>query len=498
MSDFWIKAIQLILSLSFLVVIHELGHFTWARIFKVRVSKFYVFFNPWFSLVKCKRINGKWQFRFFAPNTPDAFKEQLDAFGNPVLDKKGNPVYIPMTDEEIAQLPDDDWRKYPDNTEWGIGWLPFGGYCNIAGMVDETTSSDQLGSQPQPWEYRSQSAWKRMLIISGGVMVNFIAALFIYGAILYHWGDYVMPVNKAPYGLYYAPTMQELGFKNGDIILSLNNQPIDDYEIGDFLYDLLLNGEQEALVQRGNQQLTITIPKDYGQVFMSHQAEGSPVQFAMPFVVDSVVPNGPAYYANLQQGDQIIAVQGQTTLYAQDVKKELSKYSCDSISITYLRNNEQNTAKTFVGDQGLLSVTFKNLIEPQKIEYGFWQSIPAGFKLGWKTLVNYVRQFKLVFTKEGAESLGGFGAIGSLFPSVWNWHAFWTMTAFLSIILAFMNFLPIPGLDGGYFIFLIYEVITGRKPSDKFMEWTTNIGFLLLFMLLIYANGNDLYKAIFK
>ncbi len=498
MSEFWIKAFQLFLSLSLLVVIHELGHFTWARIFKVRVNKFYVFFNPVFSLIRFKRINGKMQFRFFSLNTPEPVKEQLDSFGNPVTDEKGRPIFVQMTDDELAQLPDDDWRKYPDSTEWGIGWLPFGGYCNIAGMVDETTSSDQLGSKPQPWEYRTQSAWKRMLIISGGVMVNFIAALFIYAGILHHWGDYVMPVNKAPYGLYYSPTMQELGFQNGDIILSLNNRSTEDCEMGDLLYDLLLNGEQQALVQRGDSQVTITIPQDYGQTFMARQSEGSPVQFAMPFVIDSVIPNGPACLARMLPGDRIIAIQGQPTQYVQDVKKELQKYSCDSITITYVRNDEQYITKTFVGDQGLLSVSYKNFIEPQEVKYGFWESIPAGIKLGWKTLVNYVRQFKLVFTKEGAESLGGFGTIGSLFPSTWNWYAFWTMTAFLSIILAFMNFLPIPGLDGGYFIFLIYEVITGRKPSDKFMEWTTNFGFILLLILLIYANANDIFKAITK
>ncbi len=494
MSTFWIKAIQLILSLSFLVVIHELGHFTWARLFKVRVEKFYVFFNPSISLIRWKKINGKLQFRFLAPNTPEAMKEKLDANGNQEFDNKGKPIYVPMTQEDLDKLPDDDWRKYPETTEWGIGWLPFGGYCRIAGMVDETTSSDQLASEPQPWEYRSQSAWKRMLIISGGVMVNFIAALLIYAGILHHWGDYVMPISKAPYGLYYSESMQNLGFENGDKILSLNGNNVENYELGDLLYDILLNGEQQAQVLRGTETLTVVIPKDYSKTFMSHQEEGSPVQYAMPFIIDSVIPNGPADKAGLISSDQVVAINNIATPYTIDVKKQLSLYSCDSIIITYIRNEEQYTSMAYVGDKGLLSVTFKNLIEPEKIEYGFWESIPAGVSLGWKTLVNYVRQFKLVFTKEGAESLGGFGAIGSLFPNTWNWHAFWTMTAFLSIILAFMNFLPIPGLDGGYFIFLIFEVITGRKPSDKFMEWTTNIGFILLLLLLIYANGNDLVK----
>ena len=498
MSVFWIKAIQLILSLSLLVVIHELGHFTWARIFKVRVEKFYVFFNPSISLIRLKRINGKLQFKFFSPNTPEAMKEKLDSNGEQVLDKKGKPLYVPMTQADLDQLPDDDWRKYPDTTEWGIGWLPFGGYCRIAGMVDETTSSDELASEPQPWEYRSQSAWKRMLIISGGVMVNFIAAMVIYAAILHHWGDYVLPVDKAPYGLYFSDSMRELGFENGDKILSLNNNSLSDYEIGDLLYDILLNGEQQALVLRGNETLAITIPADYSKTFMQRQAEGVPVQYAMPFVIDSVVPNGPADKAGLKYNDHLVAINDVATPYANDVRKQLALYSCDSITLNYVRDGEELQTRAYVGDQGLLSVTFQNLVEAEKIEYGFWESIPAGIRLGWKTLVNYVRQFKLVFTKEGAESLGGFGAIGSLFPSTWNWYAFWTMTAFLSIILAFMNFLPIPGLDGGYFIFLIYEVVTGRKPSDKFMEWTTNIGFILLLLLLLYANGNDLFKWLKK
>lgn len=496
MSTFWIKAIQLILSLSFLVVIHELGHFTWARIFKVRVEKFYVFFNPSISLVRWKRVNGKLQFRFFAPNTPEPMKEKIGDNGQPELDKKGNPIFVPMTKKDLDELPDDDWRKYPDNTEWGIGWLPFGGYCRIAGMVDETTSSDQLASEPQPWEYRSQSTWKRMLIISGGVMVNFIAAMLIYGGILHHFGDSVMPINKAPYGLYYSQSMQNLGFRNGDNIIALNGKTTEDYEIGDLLYDILLNGEQEAIVLRGNETVSVRIPEDYSQTFMSHQDEGSPVQFAMPFIIDSIVPDGPAYKAGLQKNDQITAVNNVPTQYAGDVRKQLALYSCDSISISFIRNDETCQTMAYVGDKGLLSVTYQNSITPIQIEYGFWEAIPAGIKLGWKTLVNYVRQFKLVFTKEGAESLGGFGAIGSLFPEVWNWYAFWSMTAFLSIILAFMNFLPIPGLDGGYFIFLIFEMITGRKPSDRFMEWTTNIGFILLLILLIYANGNDIWKAI--
>ncbi|MBR3565199.1 MAG: RIP metalloprotease RseP [Paludibacteraceae bacterium] len=493
MSSFWIRALQLLLSLSFLVVIHELGHFAWARIFKVRVEKFYVFFNPRFSLVRWKRINGKLQFRFFARNTDEALKEAKDEYGNPKVDKKGLPILVPFTDKDIAELPDDDWRKYPDNTEWGIGWLPFGGYCRIAGMVDETTSANELAAEPQTWEYRSQSTWKRMLIISGGVIVNFIGALLIYSMILFHWGDDVLPVDTAPYGMCFSESMHELGFVDGDRILSVGGKSVAGEDLGNIIYDFILDGEQQVVVERNGVQQTITIPADYSKTFMERK-EGSPVTYAMPFVIDSVLEGGAAYKGGLVKGDRVIAVAAEQTPWFTNVQKVLKTHACDSVEIQYVRNADTLTTNVFISDLGQLGVSVKPL-EWQHVDYGFFASFPAGIKLGVNTLVNYVRQFKLVFTKEGAESLGGFGAIGSLFTPVWNWHAFWLMTAFLSIILAFMNFLPIPGLDGGYFIFLIYEMITGRKPSDKFMEWTTNIGFILLLLLVLYANGNDIFKA---
>ncbi len=511
METFWIRALQLILALSFLVVIHELGHFCFARLFKVRVEKFYMFFNPWISIVRAKRFNGKWHVKFFARNVESNMIVRTDTNGEPMVDEKGNPLYRPMTEEELQALPENDWRRYPDNTEWGLGWLPFGGYCSIAGMVDETTAAGELPSEPQPWEYRALPTWKRLPIIVGGVLVNFVAALLIYGMILFAWGKEYMPIENAKYGLQFSPVMVEAGFQQGDKILTINGKKPQDK--ADVVEWLLIEGDREVVVERqykeidslGNYQLStinyqLELPENLGQLALA-SGNTSLIDFRFPFVIDSVVPNSPAAQANLQHGDSIIAVNGVFTPAYQDVIAELSKYACDSVTITcYPQGNCQLLTvnyQLYLGDEaklGVYTMNPYNYLQTKKIEYGFFESIPAGCKLGWETLVSYVKQFKLVFTKEGAQSLGGFGAIGSLFPPVWDWHAFWMMTAFLSIILAFMNIIPIPGLDGGHMLFVLWEMITGKKPSDKFLEIVGNIGFWFLLALLIYANLNDILR----
>ncbi len=497
MSTFWIRALQLMLALSFLVVIHELGHFTFARIFKVRVEKFYIFFNPWFSLFRMKKLNGKWHFKFFSPNVENNMVEKTDANGNVITDKKGRPQYRRMTDEEINSLPADDWRREPDNTEWGIGWLPFGGYCAIAGMVDETTGAAGLPSEPQPWEYRSKSVWKRLPIILGGVMVNFIAALVIYSAILFHWGQEYIPVENARYGMQYADVLVQNGFEQGDKILQIDDKIPDTQK--DIVEWLLIDGAETVTVLRGTDTLHLAMPADLGKQVLASGA-GSLTEFRFPFVVSEVMPDGPAAKALMTAGDSVVAVNGITTPAFQDVKQELQQHACDSITISYYREGELQEARLYLGDEATIGAYVMRLTEylpTRRIEYGFWESVPAGIKYGWEVLTGYVKQFKLVFTKEGAQSLGGFGAIGSLFPPLWDWHSWWMMTAFLSIILAFMNIIPIPGLDGGHFLFLLWEMITGKKPADKFLEIANNIGFWLLMILVLYANFNDIFKAFF-
>lgn len=493
MSTFWIRALQLILSLSFLVVIHELGHFTFARIFKVRVAKFYVFFNPKFSLIRMKKIDGKWRFRFFAPNVESDMVPLQDANGEPMLDKKGKPLYRPMTDEELEALPADDWRHYPETTEWGIGWLPFGGYCAICGMVDETTSADQLASKPKPWEYRSKSVWQRLPIIIAGVVVNFIAALIIFSAIFYTWGEDYLPLSNAKYGVQYAEYMHQEGLQDGDKILTIGaNSP---ETAQDVMKWLIIDGEKEMTILRGEDTIALTLSADLEKHFLQEQTQ--PIEYRFPFVINEIMDGGAASFAQMEKGDSVIAVNDVPTPFYQDVTNELKKYPCDSVSLTYIRNGELLTSKLFIGDEckiGVYPVSPYEYLETKHVDYGFFEAIPAGISHGWETLVNYIKQFKLVFTKEGAKSLGGFGAIGSMFPSAWNWEAFWSMTAFLSIILAFMNIIPIPGLDGGYVLMLLWEIITGKKPSDKFLEVANNIGFWFLMALVIFANLNDIIK----
>lgn len=494
METFFIKALQLVLSLSLLVVLHELGHFAFARLFKVRVEKFYMFFNPSFSLVRFKKINGKWQVKCFSPNLPEPLKPRLDNEGNEVKDSKGNVIYDPFTDEDRAQLDENDWRKYPETTEWGIGWLPLGGYCKIAGMVDETTDSDALNAPAQPWEYRAKSVWKRLPIITGGVLVNFISALIIYGMILYTWGKEYLPVENAVYGYQYSNVMLKNGFENGDIMLAVDGVQYE--QTKDVVEKILIDGKQDVTVLRQGDTVHVLLPEDFAQQALASGEKGL-FEPRFPFVIADVAEEGSAF-GLLQKGDSVIAVNGEVAYVYQDVVAKLEEHKADSVAITYVRNGEVKTQSVFLTKDGKLGVymvdPYNNYLKTKQLTYGFWQSIPAGIKLGWDTLVNYVKQFKLVFTKEGAKSLGGFGAIGNMFPAEWNWQVFWTMTAFLSIILAFMNILPIPALDGGYVLFLLYEIITGKKPGDKFLERANTIGLFLLLALVLYANLNDIIR----
>lgn len=509
--------IQLILALSLLVVIHELGHFCFARIFKVRVEKFYMFFNPKFSLIRAKKINGKWQVRFFAPNVEPSMVPQQDAMGNELKDEKGNTLYRPMTEDELQALPEDDWRRYPDNTEWGIGWVPFGGYCAIAGMVDETKDATSLPSEPQPWEFRAKNVWQRLCIIIGGILVNFVAALAIFSMILFHWGQDTLPLRNVSTGLYYAPILVQEGFQQQDKILSING--VETQDINEFLQSVVIEGQRNILVLRGEDTVALTMSEDLSQRCLAllndydaeqrekaradksyHKKRYTLISFYAPFVIDSVMPGGAASFADMQKGDRVVGVNGVHDLCYVQVMEELAKYPCDSVTLDFYRGDELKQARLFIGDQAKIGVFTKNPISFYPIEhkdFSFFESISAGITHGWDFLLSYIKQFRVIFTKEGAQSVGGFGAISNMFPESWNWHSFWNTTAIISLVLAFMNFLPIPALDGGYILFLIWEIITRRKPSDKFLEIANTIGFWLLLALMIFANGNDIFKAFF-
>ena len=487
METFLIRAAQLILSLSILVVLHELGHFAFARIFKVRVEKFYVFFNPKISLIRAKKILGKWNIRFFAQNVLPNERIKLDSNGEPLMNGK-NHVMEPVPESE---LPEGDWRRYPETTEWGIGWLPLGGYCKIAGMIDESMDKTQLTQEPKPWEFRTQPVWKRLFIISGGVLVNFVLALFIYSVILFTWGREYIPLENATNGLSFSQTMIDAGFRDGDKITAIDGKkPL---ELSDAIEMILIDHPATVTVDRSGTPVTIEIPENLTQKALA--SEKGVMTYRMPFVIDTVVTGSLASKAALMKGDSLVAVNGKLINMQQEVIREFSENKGKKISFDYYRQGTLYRTTLTMGADGKLGVGWRNFLKTERVEYGFFEAIPAGIGIGVQKLVGYVKQFKLVFTKEGVKSIGSFGALGQLFPATWDWLSFWELTALISIILAFMNILPIPGLDGGYIVFLIYEMITGRKPSDKFMEVAQMIGMTLLMLLFVYAIGNDIFRA---
>ncbi len=485
--DFWIKAAQLILSLSLLVFVHELGHFMFARLFKVRVDKFYMFFNWKFSLVKFKKIKGKWQVKFLAKNEPDHLQPLLDADGNSKLDKNGKPVMVPAP---IENLSDDDWRKYPETTEWGIGWVPLGGYCKIAGMVDESMDPSVLNSAPQAWEYRSRPAWQRLFIITGGVLMNFVTAIVIYAMMLYAWGKEVLPMQNAYLGYDYCQTALNNGFRNGDKVIAVEGEEVTSEK--SVLEKIVIEGKSHVLVQREGKDTLLALPADFGEQMLAAE-EKQFMAVRVPFVIDSVVGQNTM----LAAGDSVVGFDGKPMAAFSDLSKAFAQHANQKVALSFVRNGELHEDSVVIDENGKIGVQLRNpmpYFKTVREQYGFFAAFPAGWNLGIETLGSYVKQFRLVFTKAGAKSLGGFAAIGNLFPATWDWQIFWNMTAFLSIILAFMNILPIPVLDGGYVLFLLYEIITRRKPSDRFMEIALNIGMFLLLALLIFANGNDVIR----
>ncbi len=498
-----IKTAQLLLSLSLLVVFHEFGHFLWSKLFKTRVDKFYMFFNPKFSLLRVKRVDGKLRVRFFAPNVEDPIVELRDEEGNVKKDDKGNPLCRPMTDEERAALPEGDWRRDPDNTEFGIGWVPFGGYCRITGMVDETQSASNLASTPQPYEFRTKKSWQRLLIMVGGVVNNLILAFFVYSMVLYAWGDEYRPISGSKYGMEFNDYAKEIGFQDHDELLRTDKTTFTRFDA-----DMLraIAAADEVTVLRDGREVAISIPDDLTLLNMNR--DGMPfISFYMPMEIDSVAPDMGAARAGLRKGDRIVSINGVETdtwnrfrgvLATLAEREKGGEIINHDLPIAFLRDGSLDTLLVSASSSFQIGIfSPEPPFEWKTDRYGFWASIPAGIRYGWNTLRGYVSDFKYVFTREGAKSLGGFGTIGSIFPATWDWHAFWMMTAFLSIILAFMNIIPIPGLDGGHVLFLLWEVFTGKKVSDKVLEKAEWVGFILLMALMVYANANDVVRFLF-
>ena len=434
MEPMLMKGIQLLLSLSILIVLHELGHFIPAKIFKTRVEKFFLFFDVKFALFK---------------------------------------------------------KKFGD-TVYGIGWLPLGGYVKISGMIDESMDKEQMQQPPQPWEFRTKPAWQRLIIMLGGVTVNLILGFLIYMMILFVWGKNTLPNSAMPLGLGVSPLAKEIGFEKGDQILSDDGKPL---EVAlDINKMLLIRSVKEVQVERANGgRVNLAIPENIGErMFTSGQMSILYPRF--PAEIDSVLMDRNAYTAGFRAGDKIVAANKLIIEDWVELRDFNNEKANQSVQYVVERNQIRDTLNVVLDAEGKMGVIPKNSIKISQVDLSLAESITEGFSYGYWTLYDYVAQFKYVFTKKGASQLGGFGAIGSLFPATWDWRAFWASTAFISIILAFMNLLPIPALDGGHVMFLLYEMVSGRKPNDKFMEYAQMVGFFLLLALVIYANGNDLFR----
>ena len=438
MSPIIIKGIQLLLSLSLLVVLHELGHFIPAKLFKTRVEKFYLFFDVKFALFK-KKIGG---------------------------------------------------------TEYGIGWLPLGGYVKISGMIDESMDTEQMKLPPEPWEFRSKPAWQRLIIMLGGVIVNLLLGLLIYAMIFYVWGKDTLTYDAVPNGMEVSKLAKSIGFEDGDRIIEVDGVVLDN--VLDINRNLFLRSVEEASIQRANGlKEVISVPEDFGsQMFES----GDLFPFSVLILPEIIIqPDSPAEAAGLMNGDVVLKTNGIPINGYSFLVTHLKEQKYDTLQIELRRGADQIiTKKILPREDGTIGISSADKsVQYTHVDLTFSESVYDGFNYGFWTLHDYAAQFKYVFTKKGASQVGGFAAIGNLFPAQWNWRGFWSSTALISIILAFMNILPIPALDGGHVMFLMYEIISGRKPNDRFMEYAQMFGFLLLLAVLLFANGNDIYRAIF-
>ena len=436
-----VKAAQLILSLSILVILHEFGHYIFARVFKTRVEKFYLFFDPWFSLFKVKK----------------------------------------------------------GETEYGIGWLPLGGYVKISGMIDESMDKEALKLPPKSWEFRSKPAWQRLLIMLGGVLMNFIFAFIIYIGVLYAWGEEYLPTENVKYGIVVNEVGEEIGFQTGDKILTVDDKYVENFM--KIIPTIVLDDAQNVKVERNGEIVDVEIcDDDLALMLKSRSVIGPRIPFALG--VDSFTDNSPAQAAGLKPGDEIKGMNGETFKFYDQWTEAAKMNAGETVTLNIERDGEPMDIKLQIAENGLIGVKNSHFAEQhfelRTIRYGFFQSIPAGIERGVQTTRDYLKQFKLFFKPDtrAYESLGGFATIGSIFPGTWDWFSFWNMTAFISIILAIMNLLPIPALDGGHVMFLFFEMVTGRKPGEKFLEYAQIAGMVILLALVIFANANDIIKMI--
>ncbi len=436
-----IQVAQFILSLSILIVLHELGHFIPARIFKTRVEKFYLFFDPYFSLFKVKK----------------------------------------------------------GDTEYGIGWLPLGGYVKISGMIDESMDKEQMKLPAQDWEFRAKPAWQRLIIMVGGVTVNVILGILIYAMVLFTWGEEHLPTKNATYGIACDSTAYKMGLRDGDKILSVDNRFIESfYRVPG---EIILNKSKSIQVERDGNKMDIAITEnDISEMIKNSKSRFISPRF--PCIVDSVVPNLYAAKAGFKKGDKIISINNKSTQFFNEVTSALKSMPISLATIAVQRNSDTIVMRTPVGADGTIGFQTKmddKLLKYETINFTFLEAFPAGISKAKRTFDDYIKQFSVIFTvKDAHKQLGGFGTIASAYSKSWDWENFWAFTAFLSIVLAIMNILPIPALDGGHVMFLLYEIITRRKPNEKFMEYAQYAGMILLLALLLYANGNDVIKAFFK
>ena len=439
-----IKILQFLLSLSIIVIIHEFGHFIFAKLFRTRVEKFYLFFDPWFSI----------------------------------------------------------FRKKVGDTEYGIGWIPLGGYVKISGMIDESMDREQMKQPPQPYEFRSKSSGQRLLIMTAGVIFNFISALIIYVGVLYAWGETYLPTSNVKYGIVTDSVGYSIGLRNGDKIISVDNQKIENF--AQITSDIVLNSRKTIQVERNGEIVDINIPVEYIAQMLKGRGGFDPRTPFGPYVISGFGKESPGKDAGLLEGDEVVGLDGNQFEWFDEFQNYLAENRAGTIEVNVLRNGERMDIAVKPTSDGFLGIassrSYDQIFELTTVKYGFLESIPAGIAKGFRTIGDYLKQFKVIFSKhtKAYESLGGFITIGSIFPGKWNWQSFWNLTALLSIILAVMNILPIPALDGGHVMFLLYEVITGRKPSDKFLEYAQMTGMIILLGLLILANGNDIMRLLSK
>ena len=428
------KVVQLLLSLSILVIFHEFGHFIAARIFKTRVEKFYLFFDPWFSLFKFKR----------------------------------------------------------GETEYGVGWLPLGGYVKISGMIDESMDKEAMKLPAQPYEFRAKPSWQRLIIMLGGVTVNVLLAIGIYVVMLAWWGEEYLPNSQVKFGITVDSLGTKMGLHNGDKILTLDNKPIEDFfKIPSML---ILENVKTIQIERDSQKMELAISTEVMSEILKHKSPDF-INVRIPFEVAEFAPGSSAKSAGMQQKDKIIGINGQMTPYFDQFKAIVQKHKNETVNVVVLRGTDSVRMAVKVTNKGLIGVAPKapsGYFAFKEYHYNIFQAIPAGTAKAYQRTADYLKSLKLL--PKAYDQVGGFITIGSIFPSVWDWESFWGLTAFLSLMLAVLNIMPIPALDGGHVMFLLYEMITGRKPSDKFMEYAQITGMVLLFALLIYANGNDLLK----